>query len=251
MDFKQYFEVHTNDCGNPTFITSYDSGELVYLNQAMEKKFQIFQDYSGLKSQDVIPNFKDICGYDAKEDVKMGEFLDKTFLSDTLNANLRSKATLLDVCGVKFLQTKYFLAPTSDKRQEAENLFEKAIAACLEILSDSSFSSPINAFLELLGKFYSAELAFICEFNENQDQLSQRYLWSVDGSVKELPEHGDVLMDRFVRWLEHDHYKSVINLDKSEHNFENYSIEEDLIQTYNIENITLSKLWNKDGSLVV
>lgn len=250
MDFKQYFEVHTNDCGNPTFISNYNTNEIIYLNQAMEKKFQIFEDYTGKTCEEVVPYFADICGYNEKTDVKMGQFLDRTFLCDMLNANLRSKATLLEVCGQKFLQTKYFLAPTNDKRQEAANLFEKAIAACLEILTDTSFSSPIDAFLELLGKFYSAELTYICEFDREKNVLSNSYLWAADGEKGKLPYNDSISMDQFIEWLEHDHYKSVINLDKSEHNFENYSLEEDLLRGYSINNITISKLWNKDGSLM-
>lgn len=46
---KQLFEIDNNDCSNPTFFIDYDTEELIYLNGAMEKKFQIFQDYAGKK----------------------------------------------------------------------------------------------------------------------------------------------------------------------------------------------------------
>lgn len=250
MDYREFFEVHTNDCGNPTFFSHYDTEELVYLNQAMEKKFQIFEDYHGKTAGEFLPYYDEIRGYENKSDLKAGIFLERTFLSEMLNANLRSKATLWNIEGEKFIQTKYFLAPTNEKRQEAENLFEKAIAGCLEILSDSTLTSPISAFLELLGQFYSSEVAYICEFDREENKLSHRYVWTESGNPSKFKADSAITLDRFVQWLENDHYKSVINLDKNIHDYENFTIEEAIFEEYDIKNITLSKLWNKDGSLM-
>lgn len=255
MDMRDYFEVHTNDCSNATFISDYETGELIYLNQAMEKKFQIFQDYTGASCEDIIPYFSDVCGYERKEDLKVGQFHDRIFLCETLNCNLRSKATMLEVEGRKFLQTKYFLAPNSERRQEAENIFEKSIALCLEILSDSKNPSPIHSFLELLGEFYACKLTYVLEFDVDKGTVANMYLWTQNQSHKQrvysIPENvNSDSMELFAHWLQFDQHRSIINIDKTEHFYESNSIEMAILDEYGLSNITLGKLWNKDGTLM-
>lgn len=255
MDFKDYFEVQVNDCSNATFVSDYDTGELIYLNQAMEKKFQIFKDYEGKHCEEIIPFFSEVCGYEDKTQVTMGAYLERTFLAETLNCNLRSKVTLLEVSGRKFLQTKYFLAPNSEKRQEAENVFEKSIALCLEILSDKYNATPILSFLELLGDFYSCALTYVLEFDIFSKSISHFYLWSQDGgekkSISAIPAQVEIeKMERFVHWVQGVEHKNIINLDKNEHFYDKDSVEAMVLDQYNISNITLGKLWNKDGTLM-
>ncbi|MFI3249712.1 MAG: bifunctional diguanylate cyclase/phosphodiesterase [Eubacteriales bacterium] len=249
IDVRQLFEIDNNDCSNATFFTDFETGELIYLNGAMEKKFQIFEDYTGKQARDVIPYYEDICGFHDKNELLEGVYVTQTFLSEMLNANLRSQSVLWKVCQRKFIQTKYFLAPAHDKQKEAENLFERAIARCLEILSDTNTSSPNQDFLELLGEYYQCEHSFICEFNRKDDTLSEAFMWSKDGRMKELPCNESVPMVRFIAWLEQDKNISVINLDKTEHNYESLSFEEIILNKYHLDNVTLGKLWDKEGHL--
>ncbi len=255
MDFKDYFEVQVNDCSNATFISDYETGELIYLNQAMEKKFQIFKDYEGKHCEDIVPAFSEVCGYEDKTQVEMGTYVERTFFAETLHCKLRSKVTMLEVRGRKFLLTKYFLAPNSEKRQEAENVFEKSIALCLEILSDKYNVTPILSFLELLGDFYSCALTYVLEFDIFTQKVSNFYLWSQDRGVKKtlsaIPDHVEAeKMQEFVRWVQSENHKNIINLDKNERFYDENSVEAMVLNQYNISNITLGKLWNKDGTLM-
>lgn len=249
MDFKQFFEVQTNDCSNATFFMDYDSGELVYLNTAMEKKFQIFEEYTGKQASEVIPYFQDVCGYEDKTKLKNWESQESVFLSEMLNANFRSQVMVWEMEGRKFLQTKYFLAPNSDRRKEAEVLFEKAIARCLEILSNNKQNSPIASFLELLGEFYACQHAYILEFDSENKSVSKSYFWSYNQKMTSVPINPNVPMDIFVHWLENDHNKSIINLDKEVHDFKNFSIEEKILDEFNLDSVTFGKLWDKNGVL--
>ncbi|MFI3253166.1 MAG: bifunctional diguanylate cyclase/phosphodiesterase [Eubacteriales bacterium] len=244
---RQIFEIDANDCSNPVFFTDYETGELVYLNGAMAKKFQIFDDYSGKLARDMIPYYDDICGFRDKKALKDEEYSSDVFLSEMLNANLRSETGIRFVGGRKFIQTKYFLAPSTEKQKEAENLFERAIARCLEILGDLSAPSPIVPLLELLGHFYSCQLAYICEFDFEERSLASSYVWSCDN--RDIPITGGLPMERFVVWLNTGDNKSIINLDKNVYQYPSHSIESQILTQYNLENITLSKLWDKDGVL--
>lgn len=246
---RQLFEIDSNDCTNPTLFIDYETGELIYLNAALEKKFQIFQDYTGKLASEVIPFYQDACGFQDKSQLSDLEYTSSVFLCEMLNANLRSEAILRNIAGRSYIQTKYFLAPSTEKQKEAENLFERAIARCLEILSDASTPSPTAPLLELLGHFYSCQLTYICEFDFDNLTLANSHLWSADKRIQEIPVNTELPMERFVLWLNTGDNKSIINLDKKTNQYDMHSMEFQILAKYNLDNITLSKLWDKDGVL--
>ncbi len=250
MDIKDFFEVHTNDCTNPSLVIEYETEKLVYINQATEKKFQIFQDYEGRKLSDVIPDFPEISGYSNKAQVKNNEFFEHSFFSKRFNAQLRSKTILWEIDGQKYLQTKYFLTSSHEKRQQAENLFERAIAMCLEIMADSTIANPVNSFLELLGKFYNSEHVYLCSFDHEKNLLGNAYFWNVDPSKMEVPRYNEeVPLDSLLKWLETDYSKNIIHLDKDHSKYGDFNITNTILANNNLHNITLCKLWSKDGSM--
>ncbi|MFI3254594.1 MAG: GGDEF domain-containing phosphodiesterase [Eubacteriales bacterium] len=251
METREIFEVMTNDCSNASYVMDYDTEELVYINQAMEKKFQIFEEYKGKKAYEVIPFFMDICGFEDKSLVQEGTFLETVFTSDVANANFRTKAIIWNISGKKYIYTKYFLAPSNDKKKEAENLFERAIAQCLEVLSDSS-KPTIYGLLELIGQFYSCHHSYIYEFDKENQSLTNYYLWSHDNSLREMPENTNQLsLSDFIHWLETDYNrgKNVINLDCTNFIYATDTIEAKILHGYQVENLTIAKLWDKDGVL--
>lgn len=69
MELKEIFQVLTNDCRNAFYVMDYETEEVVYINQAMEHKFQLFEHYSGKKSCEAIPFFMDFCGFEDKSKV--------------------------------------------------------------------------------------------------------------------------------------------------------------------------------------
>lgn len=251
MNLKQIFEVQSNDSANPSFFCDYDTGELLYLNQAMEKKFQIFEDYTGKKACDIIPDFHDICGYDEKKEVVEGELTERTIYSEVLGLNLRTKVIFSQMCGRNFLQTKYFIAPNNPRRQDADHLFERAIGLCLEILGDNTLTSPVDAFLDVLGTFYSAEKVFICEFDRENHRLLNRHFWTAVPHKENIDPHNSLVkLDNLIQWLSTDFSKSVINLDNTQYGLGDFHPDHNILDQYRLDNVTLSKLWNKDGTLM-
>ncbi len=251
MNIKEIFEVLTNDCSNASYVMDYETEELVYINQAMEKKFQVFEDYTGRKAYEVIPFFMDICGFEDKSQVTDGTYLETIFTSDSANANFRTKSILWTVNGRQYIHTKYFLAPSNDRKQEAENMFERAIAQCLEILSDTS-KPTIYGLLELIGQFYACDHTYIYEFDGKNDKLINYYLWSKNNNLQEMPQNRDnVSLQHFMEWLETDYNrgKNVINLDNTNFVYATNTIEAKILQGYQVENLTIAKLWDKDGIL--
>lgn len=251
MEIQQILEIQTNDSGNLSFIMDVETGELLHVNQTMEKKFRIFDGYKGKKACEIIPNYEDMCPTKDLESLEMGQLLENTFFCEVTNCRLRSNVFLWNLGEKTLLQGKCFFAPNSQQRQEAENLFEKAIALCLEILSDNSLSSPVHEFLELLGKFYTCEQVYICEFDRQNNKLLNKHLWNQGEIVEELPESNDSIeLEGLIQWLNTDYSKSIINMDKNEFQSPDPSKSDAILRKNKFQNITLSKLWNKDGSLM-
>lgn len=247
----EIFEVLTNDCTNASYVVDYETDKLVYINQAMEKKFQIFEDYTNRFAYEIIPFYQDICGYEDKTKLKEDEFLETTFTSDTANANFRCKVILINISGKKYIHTKYFLAPSTDKKKEADNLFEKAIAQCLEVLTDTS-KPTMYGLLELIGQFYGCTHSYIYQFDRNTDSLQNYYLWSQDNSLKEMPPNVEgISLESFMAWLEqaHNSNQNVISLDNSHFIYATNTMEAKILQQYKVKNLTIAKLWDKNSVL--
>lgn len=123
---------------------------------------------------------------------------------------------------------------------------------CLDILSIPDQTESINAFLKLICEFYHSKFAFICEFDSNNTTLTSKYFWSsTNGDVSiPLDQQDTVSMDSFLHWLKNDKNKDIINIDSSEKSGDVDTTGREILDKYKISNITLNKLWDKDGSLL-
>ncbi|MFI3254829.1 MAG: bifunctional diguanylate cyclase/phosphodiesterase [Eubacteriales bacterium] len=252
MDLMQFLEKTCNDCTNPCFVQDFDTEELIFINQSLEKKFQIFEDYKGRLAKDVFQGYIGENDFSPKESILDGEYTEKRIYSNALKSHLRANTTMFHKCGRKLLLTKYFMTSIDKKRVEAETSFEIAMTQCLEILSIPDQTLSIQSFLKLLCEFHSCELAFICEFDGDNTTLASKYFWSnTEGDVSIPLERKDtVSMVNFVEWLKNDRNKEIIHLEAGDASFDEASTENQILDKYGISNITLSKLWDKDGTLL-
>ncbi|MFI3253738.1 MAG: bifunctional diguanylate cyclase/phosphodiesterase [Eubacteriales bacterium] len=249
MDLMQYLEKTYNDCSNPCFVIDYETEVLVFVNQALEKKFQVFEAYQGKHPKDVFFGFIEPEDFCPKEDAKDGDYIETRIYSPGLETYLRANTTLIEKCGQKLLLTKYFLTSVDKKRVEAENSFEKAMMSCLDILKQTEQEHAVENFLKLLCNFYSAELAYICEFNVEKNILTQKYFWHNEKGTVDVPmkENDQLSIESFVHWLQNKNNRDIITIDENEG--ESPDDSKKILEKYKVSNITMNKLWNKDGSL--
>lgn len=124
MDLIQYLEKTCNDCSNPCFVLDYETEELIFINQTLEKKFQVFEDYQGKSPVDVFRDYIDAEDYCPKENVLEGEYTEKRIYSKALKSFLRANTSMYQLCGRKFILTKFFMTSVDKKRVDAAQTFD-------------------------------------------------------------------------------------------------------------------------------
>lgn len=249
MTIIQYLEMFSNDSANPCYYTDSASKELVFMNQAMQKKFQVFDSYVGKKCCELLPAAGEECIFCHDSQVNSMGFCEKVVYSETLHSYVRANSTEVELMGRKLVMTKLFLTTGGATFMEQRQSFDKTISQCLEILALPDLNRSIDEFLALLGQFYHCEHTYIYEFTDGV--LENRYYWNRETWNTIAPDHrSTVSIEAFVDWLENDKDKKIVNLDSRHFQYEEHSTEHQILGKYKLKNITLSKLWNKDGTLM-
>ncbi len=248
MKIEQYLEMLFNDCSNPIYFMDYHTKELVYINQVFQKKFQIFEDYKGESCCDVVRKFTGPCPLCEGLPLEFGSFTENRIFSESLQKNLRSNSTLMDVQGRTLIITKFFLTGDS-RREEAKENFEIAMTKCLEILSMSDRDKSIQAFLALLGQYYHSQLVYIYQFDSENNTMTNNYSWLAKDCTKVIPKEGDSKdIKHFLNWLESAHGEEIVYIDYEGNNYP--LIDSEIYEKYHMKNLVLSKLWDKDKNLM-
>ncbi|MFI3249903.1 MAG: GGDEF domain-containing phosphodiesterase [Eubacteriales bacterium] len=244
MDVIQFLEKTLNDCANPCFVSDYTTEELLFLNYALERRFQIFGDYHGRSPQEVFQGIIDKADIPSKSELQEGEYIEKRIYSEGLNSHLRSNSVLLDICGSRLILTKYFTTSESDIRDKTQDSFALAMTRCLEILAIQDQETYIQGFLECLCDYYGCENAFIA--TQKAHIFETKYI----ANPKEGQTSHDPLYDSlFEEWLWDDGKAENLTLDLYAPNFYKDVPAYQTLKEQGLHNIILCKLWNKDGTL--
>lgn len=251
MKIKQYLEILCNDSPNPCYFVDKETNELLYMNQMFQKKFQVFDDYTGKKCHEILPSATGTCAICDNLPVKQGEFLEHRIFVKPLNTFLRSNSTIHSVNGREVLMTKFFLTAQDEERMITKSSFEDAMTKCLEILAVKDQTEAIHGFLKLLCDFYHCELAYICEFDNVNTTLASKFIWKAGEGDTDIPLNSEELVsqENFVTWLTNDSDHKMVSLDSSE-NYDKHTTEANILEKHSISNLVLNKLWNKDGTLM-
>ncbi|MFI3249612.1 MAG: bifunctional diguanylate cyclase/phosphodiesterase [Eubacteriales bacterium] len=249
MELLNYLKMLTNDCSNLCYFADFETDELLFLNQAMERKFQIFEDYIGKTVHDILGGFLPLCGVTTKEKVEQGEIEQETIYSEHLKIYLHTHTSVLEIKGRKLLFVKYFLTNFVMEQVGTNQSFDEALTDCLEILSIPDKAESIKALLALLGEFYECSATYVYEFDRNKLVLSNSLIWYADGKVGEQPDENNAAsLSDFLTWAEMD--RDMITIDSHEKLGIEGSNEQKFFSRYNISNIILNKLWNAKGELI-
>lgn len=248
MKIEEYLEILFNDSPNPCYFIDVETKKIVYINQIFKKKFQLFDDYLQKSCDEILPHTTGVCLLCQGLAIDSESFYEQVVFSEYLNTNLRSNSTILELCGMKLLMTKFFLTADNEQQIQDNQNFQDAMTECLDLLALPNQKQSIQAFLELLGKFYSAEISYIYKLNDD-DKLDRAFYWSASDGEIVIPEpHDQDGMGAFFEWRKDDNelinIESVAKLDVGENN------EKMFFDRYNIVNLTVNKLFNADGTML-
>ncbi|MFI3253619.1 MAG: bifunctional diguanylate cyclase/phosphodiesterase [Eubacteriales bacterium] len=249
MELYNYLQMISNDCSNLVYFSDLASDELIFINQAMERRFQIFEDYRGKKNQEILSNYLDYCGNDTKERAMRGEDVVENVKCLSNDTILRSHTSVVELHGTRLLMGKLFLTAQDNLQGDSDISFEDSLKKCLTALAIPDKENSIQSLLKLLGEFYASEVAFVYELDKKDLNLSQTFAWCAKDTKASLPTINDTSkMNEFLEWIQSN--EGIINIDNMSELEQAGSEEVRMFTKHNIQNITLNKLWNEDGTLL-
>lgn len=249
MELLKHLEILYNDSANPCYFTDWETDRLVFVNGAMQKKLQLFENLAGRKCYEVIHNQETPCEFCAKSHAKEFGFVEQRIYNKVLQSPQRANSLKMEVGGHKLFMTKYFVSSVDERRAEAEHSFEDAMTHCIEILGEVEQDKAIASFIELLGKFYSAEVCYIYEFDKDHASITQHYHWHSQGDYVHLPKNKKEL--RFILGcLAQEKHSDIFEIEPSSLGLVEDLLAEKILTQYNISNAVVSKLKDKSGNIL-
>ncbi|MFI3250449.1 MAG: bifunctional diguanylate cyclase/phosphodiesterase [Eubacteriales bacterium] len=248
MELLNYLKMLTNDCANLCYFTDFTTDELLYVNQVMERKFQIFESYTGKKSAEVLSEFIPLCDGATKARADQGEDVQATIYSEYLQIHLHSHTSVLEICGRKMLFVKYFLTNFAMEQLGSNQTFEEAMTKCLELFTLPDKEQSIQGLLQLLGEYYGCETTCVYEFDRKNLLMSRSFSWYADHNTTIPPQKGDAEnLNEFLEWL--DDQPDYINFETIDDTKMSETHKTAFFKRFCISNLTFNKLKIDDGDL--
>ncbi|MFI3250220.1 MAG: GGDEF domain-containing phosphodiesterase [Eubacteriales bacterium] len=252
MDTKvvNYFEILCNDSANPCSVTDIDTYETVFMNFAMHKLLRDVDSAhttgrSELKCYERMHGRTEPCTFCENAVIVEGEFLETHVYNQKLDKHFRANSMKIEFEGRFYNFCKYF--STSSYASQLIT-FEDAMTASVEIFStQKDTEKTTNAFLELIGKYYGAQKAYVFHLNEERKGISKIYQWS---SSEHIKVDSDVLskipLEHVLVWLEHRDANGVVEVSKDSESSSRNDAGRKLLELLGLENIALSVIVNQE-----
>lgn len=246
MTVLEYLEILSNDSKNPIYFIDLKTEQILFINQVFKEKLKLYDDLDENLCNEILAKHILATKSINSANIEQGHFFEQEIYSKTLNINLRTKSTIINVQDLDLLMVKFFLTSKDKKQLKANQNFEEAMTESLVLLALPDKNESIQAFLELLGKFYSCESTFVYEFNKELTGIDKVFNWSANvNEITPLEPSDNSALLAFIYWLQTDNeFINIESIDQIENEHERVFFE-----MFNISNITLNKIWNNDGTL--
>ncbi len=237
--WKIYYDNHKNAC----FVTDRDTSQCLYANEEFFRVYAVSRDIIGHNFYDYVPMIEnhledDIPDWNTQE------------IYETEAYNFR-------------LNRRFFLRAVFDPRDNAvfcesipiENdleknySFELAMTRCMEIYQQPEDTIMIS-FMELLCDFYDCQRAYAYRVNFQNNTIACISQWCQDPAQRVTEEIATETEAAFLlNWLEKDSIAGIVSADRKKQNQED-SVELRVLNTFNIENITLCTIENFNHEII-
>lgn len=249
MKTQAYLELLFNDSSNPCYFAALDTFDLIFINKAMVKKMQAYDEYEGKKCYELIHNRNSPCNFCPMESLKNSEFLEQRIFNEVTQNYHRANSTLMNINDTKICACKYFVAFADEKSQKIP--YDKAIGKCVEILNTQQAEQAISDFLGLLGQFYRCDRSFIYEFHAETQALSLKHGWSKNKNDSD-PEvsHDQRLLLEFFDWLRQLPDSGIAVVDSKVTTYTEESFERKILDFSQVKNMIILPIKNRLGKVV-
>lgn len=246
MNLKPYLDVLFGDCQNPCCLSDVKSDDIVYMNVAMKKMFEIVEEIPSQKCYEILQEGDARCSFCPNDSLEFLKIHETYIYNQKLDEYFRVNHTLLQYEGIDYNLCKYYPAPTFSQQQQS---FDDAMSNCLKIFKMEE-DAQVPAFLEILGKFYGSEKAYIYDFDQEDGTIQCEEMWVKASSIIHFKEISDKIpMKGALEWFGRKNEIGIIEANSVLKDFTEDSIEAYVLKAFQLENVVLCNLADNSDKL--
>lgn len=229
------------------YVRDLETYELLYLNDSGRSATGVY-DYKGRKCYEILQNRKSVCEFCHKECPKKegyfvwelkNEYLKKHFLMKEKEISWSGKTARLTIC-LDVTEKEI----TSKKVREKLEFEQNIVSATKMLLVEKKKSKAIRNVLEMIGRFYDSDRAYLFELQDNEKFWDNTYEWCAPGADPQIAALQDVPLKVTKRWNESFRKGESIVIADVEAVQEIAPLEYDLLRTQEIDHLIVSPIWN-------
>lgn len=182
--------------------------EICYITQAAKTMcgFQDEQDFQKKKCYQLLQGLDTPCPFCTNSKLNEGELYQWEQYNEKLGKWLAVTDTLIKYDGrICRLEIAQDITAQKEKLDHITNRLsvEETLVECIQTLSgEGDVSSAMNRFLEMIGKYYVADRAYIFEFNFDNQTICNTFEWCAPGITQEIENLQEVPLKYVQEWIE-------------------------------------------------
>lgn len=241
-----------HEMNDVVYVADTETHELLFLN---DKGVELIgcrnrEEWRGKPCYKILQNLDEPCSFCTNAKLDSKEFYCWQHYNKMLNRYFYMKDKLVEWDG-RFVRLEIAVDNTEREKiyrqLEQKLLTEQTLVASIKTLSmNSDLTAAINSLLEIIGKYYQGERAYIFECNYEQKILSNTYEWCMEGIEPQMQNLLSLPLSAADRWLEEFRKKGEFHISNLGENVDKNSVEYQILEPQGVQSLMAAPLLEDD-----
>ncbi|RGZ01758.1 GGDEF domain-containing protein [Clostridium sp. AM58-1XD] len=204
-----------NEISELMYVSDMDTYELLFVNEAGKKMFQIDDRQPNVKCYKVLQGFEEPCSFCTNKFLKKDETYSWEYTNPIIKKHYLLKDRLIEWDGrAARMEIAFDITEANNEKNELKRRLERddiRLACVRELYNNRNIESAITKVLKYIGTLFSAERSYVFVFNGNY--YSNIAEWCKEGIAPEIDHLQNIPIGDYQVWLDEleKHKKVVIN----------------------------------------
>ncbi len=257
MNSLRLSQIICDESENVVYISDPETYELIYLNAAARKLYQISPGESlrGVKCYELLQSKDSPCEFCTNKFLSTESYYKWQHHNPGLGKHFLLKDKLIAFDG-KHLRMEVAVDVTDTLNQENQELSEKlsieeTLVQCIGTLKlGTNVDGAIDKLLKHIGAFYDADRAYIFEIDYDHQETNNTYEWCFADVEPQIDILQHVPIDALDRWLEAFAKNGQIKISSLNANLDTNSLEYQILEPQGVQSLIAVPLINDNGDTV-
>lgn len=239
-----------NEISELMYVSDIDTYELLFINEAGKKIFQIDDSQPNLKCYKVLQGFDEPCSFCTNKFLKMNETYSWEHTNPIIKKHHLLKDRLIEWDGrIAKMEIAFDITEANEEKNELKRRLERddiRLACVRELYNNHNIEMAINNVLEYIGKLFSAERSYVFLLHNNY--YSNIAEWCKEGISPQIDNLKNIPLNDYQIWIDELEKKKKIVINNIEEIKDTFPTGYELLFQQEIRNIIWVPLI-KDGKL--